>query len=214
MKIAGRITQVPPYPFVEISRKIAAKKSDGVDVISFGIGDPDIPTPDPIIDALRGASLDTPNHRYPESDGLPEFRKAVSDWYQKRFKVSLDPETEVLSLIGAKEGIGHVALSLIDPGDIALVPDPGYPVYAVGSMFAGGESYMMPLSKDNSFLPDLTAIPEDIAEKASVMWLNYPNNPTGAIAEEGFFEEVVAFAQRHDIPVSYTHLTLPTNREV
>lgn len=203
MKIAGRIAQVPPYPFVEISRKIAAKKSDGVDVISFGIGDPDIPTPDPIIDALREASLDTPNHRYPESDGLPEFRKTVSDWYHKRFKVSLDPETEVLSLIGAKEGIGHVALSLIDPGDIALVPDPGYPVYAVGSMFAGGESYMMPLSKDNSFLPDLAAIPKDIAEKASVMWLNYPNNPTGAVAEYEYFQKAIKFAHSNNIAIMH-----------
>ena len=203
MKFAERIDKLQPYLFVEITKKINQKRSEGVDVITFAIGDPDIPTPDPIIDALRQASLDTPNHRYPESDGLPEFRKAVSDWYHKRFRVSLDPETEVLSLIGAKEGIGHVALSLIDPGDIALVPDPGYPVYAVGSMFAGGESYMMPLSKDNSFLPDLAAIPKDIAEKASVMWLNYPNNPTGAVAEYEYFQKAIKFAHSNNIIIMH-----------
>ena len=153
MKFASRIGRVPPYPFVEISRKIAAKKADGIDVISFGIGDPDIPTPDFVVDALRDAALDPPNHRYPESDGLPEFKAAVADWYDRRFGVTLDGDTEVLSLIGAKEGIGHASFCFIEPGDVALVPDPGYPVYAVGAMFAGGESHFMPLERENGFLP-------------------------------------------------------------
>ena len=140
MKFASRIARVPPYPFVEISRKIAARKADGIDVISFGIGDPDIPTPDFVVDALREAALDPPNHRYPESDGLPEFKSAVADWYSRRFGVALDADAEVLSLIGAKEGIGHASFCFIEPGDIALVPDPGYPVYAVGAMFAGARA--------------------------------------------------------------------------
>ena len=199
MKFASRIGRVPPYPFVEISRKIAAKKADGIDVISFGIGDPDIPTPDFVVDALREAALDAPNHRYPESDGLPEFKSAVADWYSRRFGVALDADTEVLSLIGAKEGIGHASLCFIEPGAIALVPDPGYPVYAVGAMFAGGESYFMPLERENGFLPDLDAIPEDVARRATLMWLNYPNNPTGAIAGEDYFLRAIDFARRNDI---------------
>ena len=203
MKLASRIGQVPPYPFVEISRKIAAKKAEGIDVISFGIGDPDVPTPGYVIDALREAALDPPNHRYPESDGLPEFRQAVADWYERRFGVSLDAETEVLSLIGAKEGIGHAAFCFVEPGDVALVPDPGYPVYAVGTMFAGGESYMMPLRDQNGFLPDLDAIPDDVARRATVMWLNYPNNPTGAIAERDYFQKAIEFARRHDVAVMH-----------
>ena len=199
MKFASRIGRVPPYPFVEISRKIAAKKADGIDVISFGIGDPDIPTPDFVVDALREAALDSPNHRYPESDGLPEFKSAVADWYGRRFGVALDADTEVLSLIGAKEGIGHASLCFIEPGAVALVPDPGYPVYAVGAMFAGGESYFMPLERENGFLPDLDAIPEDVARRATLMWLNYPNNPTGAVAEADYFRTAIDFARRNDI---------------
>ena len=199
MKFASRIGRVPPYPFVEISRKIAARKADGIDVISFGIGDPDIPTPDFVVDALREAALDPPNHRYPESDGLPEFKSAVADWYSRRFGVALDANAEVLSLIGAKEGIGHASFCFIEPGDIALVPDPGYPVYAVGAMFAGGESYFMPLERENGFLPDLDAIPQDVADRATVMWLNYPNNPTGAVAEEEYFLTAIDFARRNDI---------------
>ena len=202
MKFASRIGRVPPYPFVEISRKIAARKADGIDVISFGIGDPDIPTPDFVVDALREAALDPPNHRYPESDGLPEFKSAVADWYSRRFGVALDADAEVLSLIGAKEGIGHASFCFIEPGDIALVPDPGYPVYAVGAMFAGGESYFMPLERENGFLPDLDAIPQDVADRATVMWLNYPNNPTGAVAEEDYFPQGdrLRAAKRHRAP--------------
>ena len=210
MKLARRLDKIPPYLFVEISRKIAAKKEQGIEVISFGIGDPDIPTPPHVVERLRETALDAPNHRYPESDGLPEFRQASADWYQRRFGISLNSDKEVLSLIGAKEGIGHAALCFLDPGDIALVPDPGYPVYSVGTWFAGGECHWMPLLEENGWLPDLEAIPEDVARAAKVMWLNYPNNPTGAIAESDYFEKVVEFAARHDIAVlhdaSYTEV--------
>ena len=167
MELANRLSQLPPYLFLEISRKIAEKRAQGADVVSFGIGDPDIPTPDHILDALKATTADPPNHRYPESDGLPEMRKSIANWYERRFGVQL-ADKEVVPLIGAKEGIGHMALCVIDPGDIALVPDPAYPVYAVGTMFAGGESHLMPLSEDRGWLPDLTAIPDAVAEKAKV----------------------------------------------
>ena len=201
MKFASRIEKVPPYLFVGISRKIAEKRAQGIDVISFGIGDPDIPTPENVVDKLRETALDSPNHRYPETDGLPEFRQAVADWYQRRFGISVHPDKETLPLIGAKEGIGHAALCFIEPGDIALVPDPGYPVYSVGTWFAGGECHWMPLLEENGWMPDLDAIPDDVADKARVIWLNYPNNPTGAIADAGYFAKVVEFAKAHDIAV-------------
>ena len=203
MRLASRIGQVPPYLFVEISRKIAEKRAQGIEVISFGIGDPDIPTPSGVVEELRRSALDPPNHRYPETDGLPEFRQAVAEWYQRRFGVSLDPESEVLSLIGAKEGIGHAALCFVQPGDTALVPDPGYPVYSVGTLFAGGTSYKMPLTADNGWLPDLEAVPEDVERRATVMWLNYPNNPTAATADLAYFDKVVEFAQRNDVAVMH-----------
>ncbi|MBI2855747.1 MAG: aminotransferase class I/II-fold pyridoxal phosphate-dependent enzyme, partial [Chloroflexi bacterium] len=182
MKFANRIEKLPPYLFLEISRKIARKRAEGADVVTFAIGDPDIPTPPHILDRLWDAAQDPPNHRYPESDGLPELRRAIAQWYQGRFDVTLNPDTEVLPLIGAKEGIGHAALCFIDPGDIALVPDPGYPVYSVGTLFAGGRCHWLPLREENDWLPDLDAIPPDVAQRARVLWLNYPNNPTGAIA--------------------------------
>jgi LL-diaminopimelate aminotransferase len=203
VQFAHRISQLPPYLFVEISRKIAEKKSKGIDVISFGIGDPDVPTPSHIIQRLISASQDPANHRYPETEGLPELRKAIAQWYERRFNVSLDPNTEVLPLIGSKEGIGHMAFCFIDPGDIALVPDPGYPVYSVGTLLAGGECYFLPLTEENRFLPDLEAIPESVAQKAKLLWINYPNNPTGAVADLSFFEKVVAFAKKHDIAVCH-----------
>ena len=203
MKFASRIDKVPPYLFVGISRKIAEKRAQGIDVISFGIGDPDIPTPENVVDKLRETALDSPNHRYPETDGLPEFRQAVADWYQRRFGISVHPHKETLPLIGAKEGIGHAALCFIEPGDIALVPDPGYPVYSVGTWFAGGECHWMPLLEENGWMPDLDAIPDDVADKARVIWLNYPNNPTGAIADAGYFAKVVEFAKAHDIAVMH-----------
>ncbi len=203
MKFAERIEKLQPYLFVEISRKINQKRAAGIDVITFAIGDPDIPTPPHILDKLLEAAQDPPNHRYPESDGLPQFRRAVSDWYGKRFGIALDSDKEVLPLIGAKEGIGHMALCFVDPGDVALVPDPGYPVYSVGTMFAGGESYFMPLLEENGWLPDLDAIPEQVAQKAKVMWLNYPNNPTSATADLEYFERVVDFAKAYDIAVCH-----------
>lgn len=218
MKFASRMDRVPPYLFVEISRKIAEKKAQGIDVISFGIGDPDIPTPASVVDKLRDTALDTPNHRYPETDGLPEFRQAVADWYQRRFGISVRPDEETLPLIGAKEGIGHAALCFIEPGDIALVPDPGYPVYSVGTWFAGGECHWMPLLEENGWLPDLDAIPQDAARKAKVIWLNYPNNPTGAIADGDYFAKVVEFAKAYDIAVlhdaSYSEVAFDGYRPV
>ncbi|MFA5055289.1 MAG: LL-diaminopimelate aminotransferase [Dehalococcoidia bacterium] len=203
MKPAKRIEQLPPYLFVGISKKIAEKKSQGIDVISLGIGDPDLPTPPHIIERLCRAARDPQNHRYPDSEGLPEFRKAVADWYKRRFDIGLDPNKEVVSLIGAKDGVAHISWCLIDPGDIALVPDPGYPVYATGAMFCGGESYYMPLREENGFLPDLEGIPENVVRKSKLLWINYPNNPTGAVAGIDFFEKVVAFAKKHDIAVCH-----------
>lgn len=203
MRTAKRIENLPPYLFVEISRKIAEKRAQGEDVISLGIGDPDIPTPSHIIERLCQAAQDPQNHRYPESEGLPEFRHNIAQWYKGRFGVTLDPDREVLPLIGAKDGIGHIALCFIDPGDIALVPDPGYPVYSIGTMFAGGSSYYMPLIEDNDFLPDLDSIPADIAQKAKVLWINYPNNPTAAVAELEYFERVVAFANKYDVAICH-----------
>ncbi len=201
MKFAKRIEKLPPYLFAEISRKIAEKRSQGVDVVSFGIGDPDMPTPQHLIDSLREASLDAANHRYPETKGLSELREAIVRWYERRFGVSLDPQREVLPLIGSKEGVGHIALCFIDPGDVALVPDPGYPVYAVGTMFAGGEAYYLPLREENGFLPELEAVPAEVRRKAKALWLNYPNNPTGAVADLAFFERAAAFAREHGLAV-------------
>ncbi len=201
MDFAQRIQTLPPYLFAEISKKMAEKRAQGVDVISFGIGDPDLPTPGRLLDALAQASRDPANHRYPETQGLPELRQSIARFYDRRFGVQLDPDSEVLPLIGAKEGIAHIALCFIDPGDIALVPDPGYPVYASGTLLQGGEPYYLPLTEENDFLPDLDAVPDQIAERAKVLWLNYPNNPTGAVADLAFFERAVAFAKKHDIAV-------------
>ncbi len=203
MKLAQRVENLPPYLFVQISKKIAEKRARGEDVISLAIGDPDMPTPPHIIERLCGAARDQANHRYPESEGLPEFRHAVAGWYRQRFGVTLDPDNEVVSVIGAKEGIGHIALCFIDSGDIALVPNPAYPVYSIGTMFAGGSSYELPLKAENGFLPDLDSIPDDIARKAKMLWINYPNNPTGATADMDFFERVVEFARRFDIAVCH-----------
>ncbi|HSP54695.1 MAG TPA: LL-diaminopimelate aminotransferase [Dehalococcoidia bacterium] len=201
MQFARRVEKLPAYLFAEISKKIAEKRAQGVDVISFAIGDPDLPTPDHILDALAEASRDPANHRYPESEGLPELRQAIARWYQRRFGVDLDPDTEVLPLIGSKEGIGHIAFCFIDPGDVALVPDPGYPVYSVGTLLAGGEPYFLPLTEENDFLPDLHSVPDDIVRRAKILWLNYPNNPTGAVADLEYFNNAVAFARRHGLAV-------------
>jgi LL-diaminopimelate aminotransferase len=203
MKIARRIEALKPYLFVEINKKIAEKRAKGEEVINFAIGDPDIPTPPHIIKKLCEAAQDPVNHRYPESAGLPELHVAIADWYKKRFDVTLDPDTEVLPLIGSKEGIGHIAFCFIDNNDIALVPDPAYPVYAVGTQLAGGRPYYLPLKAENGFLPDLKSVKDFILKSTKVLWLNYPNNPTGAVAGLEFFQQVVEFAQKHNILVCH-----------
>lgn len=203
VRLAQRVQQLPPYLFARISQLIAEKRAQGVDVISLGIGDPDLPTPPHILDSLKQAADDPANHRYPESDGLPEFRRAIAQWYSDRHGVELDPDTEVLPLIGSKEGIGHFALCLIDPGDVALVTDPGYPVYEIGTMFAGGETVRLPLREEDGWLPRLDEVPADVARRAQVLWLNYPNNPTGAIADVAFFEQAIAWAKEHDVVIAH-----------
>ncbi|MEE9491067.1 MAG: LL-diaminopimelate aminotransferase [Dehalococcoidia bacterium] len=203
MQLAKRIENLPPYLFVGISRKIAEKRAQGEDVISFAIGDPDIPTPRSIIERLCQAAQDPANHRYPESNGLPQLRQAISSWYERRFGLSFDPDKEVLPLIGAKEGIGHIALCFIDPGDLALVTDPGYPVYSIGTMFAGGVCHFLPLIEEKDFLPDFDQVPGEVAQRAKLLWINYPNNPTAAVADLDFFERVVAFAKRYDLVICH-----------
>jgi LL-diaminopimelate aminotransferase len=200
---AKRIKELPPYLFAEIDAKKQEMKAKGVDIIDLGIGDPDIPTPPNIIDALKKAAEDPSNHRYPSYEGMLSFREAAANWYKERFGVKVDPKTEVVTLIGSKEGIAHTPLAFVNPGDVVLVPDPGYPVYSVAASFAGAVSYQMPLLKENDFLPDLDAIPEEIRKKAKLMFINYPNNPTSAVTEKDFFEEVVDFASRHNILVCH-----------
>ena len=203
MKMSRRVEKLPPYLFVEINKKIAEKRAKGEDIVSFAIGDPDIPTPSHIIDKLCLAAQDPVNHRYPETAGLSELRQAVAGWYERRFGVSLDADKEVLPLIGSKEGVGHIALCFIDSGDIALVPDPAYPVYSVSTMLAGGRPYYMPLVEENDFLPDLDIIPADILKRAKLLWISYPNNPTSAVADLDFFNRVVKFAQQHDLAICH-----------
>ena len=203
MRLSQRMDQLAPYLFVEINKKIAEKRARGEEVISFGIGDPDIPTPANVIDKLCEAARDPANHRYPETEGLPVLRQAIAGWYQRRFGVTLDPNTEVLPLIGSKEGIAHIAFCFLDAGDVALVPDPAYPVYAISTKLAGGEPYYMPLTEQNHFLPDLDAVPRDTLKRAKVLWLNYPNNPTGAVAEMDFFNRVVEFARKNNLAICH-----------
>jgi LL-diaminopimelate aminotransferase len=196
---AQRLGGLPPYLFAEIDKMKAEARKRGIQLISLGIGDPDLPTPGHIIQKLQKAAERPENHQYPDYEGTPTFREAAAAWYQQRFGVTLDPEKEVLSLIGSKEGIGHIPLAFINPGDVVLVPDPAYPVYHAGTIFAGGESYSMPLLKTNGFLPDLAAIPRAIVKRAKMMFLNYPNNPTAAVAPKEFFQQAVAFAHEHNI---------------
>ena len=203
MRMSKRIDNLSPYLFVEITKKIAEKRAKGEEVISFAIGNPDMPTPTHIINRLCQAAQDPANHRYPETAGLAELRQAIAAWYKRRFGISLDADREVLPLIGSKEGIAHIALCFIDPGDIALVPDPAYPVYKVGTILAGGKPYCMPLTEENDFLPDLDAIPKNTAKKAKLLWLNYPNNPTGAVADLDFFNKAIQFAHQHDLAVCH-----------
>lgn len=203
MEEAKRIQQLPPYLFARIEKKIEKAREAGVDVISLGIGDPDRPTPDHIIDRLCEQARNRVNHRYPSSAGMMSFREAVAHHYKNRFGVELDPKTEAVTLIGSKEGIAHISLCYLDPGDIALIPDPGYPVYGIGALLAGGEPYNMPLTAKNNFLPDLDAIPAEVAKRAKLMFVNYPNNPTGAIADDDFYQKLIAFAKEYDIIVCH-----------
>jgi len=196
---ANRLNKIPPYLFAEIDRKVQEKKKSGVDVISLGIGDPDLPTPARIVHVLQEAAEDPANHRYASYFGLAELREAIAGWYGHRSGVALDPSTEILPTLGSKDGIAHVPLALVDPGDVVLAPDPGYTVYVTGALMAGAEPFIMPLTAANHWLPDLDLIPEDVAQRARLMWLNYPNNPTGAVADRDFLERAVAFCRRHDI---------------
>ena len=205
MKIeqSERLKRLPPYLFREIDRQKEEVSARGVDIIDLGVGDPDLPTPPHIIEALKEAAADPANHRYPSYSGMHDFNAAVAKWYQQRFNVDLDAKNEVVTLIGSKEGLAHVPLAFINPGDVALVASPAYPVYSIGTQFAGGEPYFMDLLKANQFLPDLEAIPPEVAKKAKLMFINYPNNPTAAVATREFFEAVVAFAEDHGIIVCH-----------
>lgn len=203
MEIADRIKDLPPYLFAEIDRKIEEKKAQGVDVISLGIGDPVEPTPPHIVEEMCRAVRDPANHGYPSYFGLPAFREAIARWYEKRFEVKLDPKSEILPLIGSKEGLAHIFTAMVDPGDIALVPDPGYPVYEIGAMLAGGKAAQMPLTESNGFNPSFDAIDRDTSDKATIMLLNYPNNPTAAIADAGLYRKAIDFGTEKGIAVCH-----------
>ena len=211
MRPSRRLDRLPPYLFAELEARIARKTEEGVDVISLGIGDPDMPTPAPVVETLRQAAGDAATHRYPSNRGRPELRQAVAGFYARRFGVELDPDTEIVPALGAKECIFNLNLAFLDPGSVALAADPGYPVYTGGPLLAGAEAVLVPLLPERGFAPDLDAISPEERERARVLFLNYPNNPTGAIAHEGLFERAVEFAREHDILVvhdaSYTEIT-------
>ena len=211
MRPSQRLSRIPPYLFAELEHKIADKRAQGIDVISLGIGDPDTPTPPVVVDALARAAADPSTHRYPSNRGRPEFREGVSAFYERRFGVTLDAATEVVPALGAKECIFNLNLAFLDPGDLALAADPGYPVYTAGPLLAGAEPFLMPLVPGRAFAPELSAIPADACERARLLYLNYPNNPTGAVVPDGLFAEVVEFARAHDVLVvhdaSYTETT-------
>ena len=201
MRRSSRLDLIPPYMFAELERKVRAKRAAGIDVISLGIGDPDTPTYPPIVAAAQGAVADPSTHRYPTNRGRPEFREAIAAFYDRRFGVELDPETEVMGAIGAKECIFNLNLAFLDAGDVALASDPGYPVYTGGPLLAGGRPVLLPLLAERGFAPDLEAVSPADRERARLMFINYPNNPSGAIVPPGFFEEVIEFARRHEILV-------------
>ncbi|HWP96202.1 MAG TPA: LL-diaminopimelate aminotransferase [Syntrophomonadaceae bacterium] len=203
MKENAAMQNLPPYLFARIEKKIDAAREKGIDIINLGIGDPDQPTPKHVVDRMAQAIHDSANHQYPSSVGMVSFRRAVADWYQGRFGVSLDPATEVVSLLGSKEGLAHISFAYVDQGDINLVPDPAYPVYAIGTQLAGGSTYIMPLREENGFLPVLEDIPTEVARKAKLLFINYPNNPTGATADLNFFRKVVEFARCNDLLVCH-----------
>lgn len=215
---SDRLKSLPPYLFKEIDRQKDEVRKKGVDIIDLGVGDPDMPTPPHIIAALNKAAADSANHRYPSYSGMGDFNAAVARWYRKRFNVTLDQEKEVVTLIGSKEGIAHIPLAFINPGDTALASSPGYPVYHIGVQFAGGKTYFMDLLKQNDFLPDLSAIPQEVARSAKMMFINYPNNPTAAVATAEFFKEVVSYAEKHKIIVchdaAYTEMAFDGYRPI
>jgi LL-diaminopimelate aminotransferase len=208
---AARLRQLPPYMFAQIEQKIAAKRAEGVDIISLGIGDPDTPTPPFIVEVMREQVARPDTHQYPSNRGRESFRQALAGFYSERFGVTLDPATQIIPAMGAKEAVANVNLALLDPGDVALASDPGYPVYTTGPLLAGAESVPMPLLAELGFQPDLEAIPADVLRRARLMFINYPNNPTGGVVEGDFFERVVHFARRNDIIVvhdnAYSEIT-------
>jgi LL-diaminopimelate aminotransferase len=197
--IAKRLSRIPPYLFSIINKKVADARAAGRDIISLGAGDPDTPTLQPIVDAAVLAIQKPTNQTYPPYNGTPAFRKATADWFKNRFDVELNPDTEIIASIGSKEALVHLFMAYLDEGDIALLPDPGYPAYETATVLAGGEPYFMPLLEENGYLPDFTKIPSDVAKRAKLMWLNYPNNPTGAVASLEFFQRAVDFCKENDI---------------
>jgi len=201
VRFARRLDAVPPYLFAELERQIAAKKREGIDVISLAIGDPDLPTPPAIVEAAAGALHHTSAHRYPTNHGTDELREAAASFYRDRFGVELDPASEVVPALGGKEAVGHIAMACLDPGDVCLSPEPGYPPYTSGPVFSSADIHYLPLTPENGFFPDLDAIPAETAARANLLYLNYPNNPTGAVVPEGAFERAVEFARRHDVIV-------------
>jgi len=203
LKTATRLTLLPPYLFAELDRLKKEVQAKGVDVISLGIGDPDLPTPQHIVDSLRRAARNPTNHRYPDYEGLESFRRSAADWYARRFGPQFDPQREVCALIGSKEGIANFSTAVVDPGDIVLIPDPGYPVYYSGCVFNGGEPYFLVLRKESGFLPDLDAVPVEVARRAKLLWLNYPNNPTGATVDRSFFAMAVKFCLRNNLILAH-----------
>jgi LL-diaminopimelate aminotransferase len=211
MRFARRLDQVPPYLFAELERKISAKRKEGIDVISLGIGDPDLPTPDAVVEAAAAALRDPQTHQYPSNQGTDEFREAAASFYRERFGVELDAASEVIPVLGGKEAVGHIALACLDPGGVSLSPEPGYPPYTSGPIFAGAEVHYLPLTEANDFFPDLDAIPDDVLARANLLYLDYPNNPTGAIVPEGGFDRAVDFGRRHDLIVvhdnAYSEIT-------
>jgi LL-diaminopimelate aminotransferase len=201
MKFAGRLDAVPPYLFAELERKITSARAQGIDVISLGIGDPDLPTPEALVERMAQEIRDPATHQYPTNRGAPEFLAAAAAFYHGRFGVEVDPESEILAVLGGKEGVAHVALCCLEPGDVCLSPDPGYPPYTAGPVFAGADVHYLPLREEHGFLPDLEAIPDGVLRRANLLYLNYPNNPTGAVVQDGFFERAVELARAHDLIV-------------
>ncbi|HEV8097942.1 MAG TPA: LL-diaminopimelate aminotransferase [Gaiellaceae bacterium] len=201
MRFAQRLDAVPPYLFAELERRIAQKRREGIDVISLGIGDPDLPTPPVVVDALADAARDPRTHQYPTNHGSDELREAAAGFYRQRFGVELDPASEIVPALGGKEAVGHIAMALLDPGDVCLSPDPGYPPYTSGPLFAGADVHYLPLTAEHGFLPDLDAIPAEALARANLLFLDYPNNPTGAVVEPGYFERAVELARANDLVV-------------